>query len=120
MSQEKVDKYKQEKYNRKHAKKKRNFKKVAGYVVATLVVIAFVGYVGYSVAIATGLYTPPATTVHHEMSDAEIESARNALIQNGDQNVKVTPAATENTTAATGKATTKEKATVAEETTAAK
>ena len=31
MSQEKVDKYKQEKYNRKHATNKRNMNKIAAY-----------------------------------------------------------------------------------------
>lgn len=107
MSQEKVDKYKQEKYNRKHAKKKSNAKKIASYVVATLVVVLFIGYLGYSVAVATGLYTPPATTTQSNLSDAEIESARNALIQNGDPNVKVTPAASENTATAKSDETTK-------------
>ena len=34
MSQEKVDKYKQEKYNRKHATKKRNVKKIAEQISA--------------------------------------------------------------------------------------
>lgn len=63
MSQEKVDKYKQEKYNRKHATKKSNVKKIAAYVVTTLVAIIFIGYMGYSIAVTTGLYTP-ATTTH--------------------------------------------------------
>ena len=53
MSQAKVDKHKQEKYNRKKNVKKRNFKKIAAYVVATLIAIAFIGYIGYSVAIDT-------------------------------------------------------------------
>ena len=47
MSQAKVDKHKQEKYNRKKNVKKRNFKKIAAYVVATLIAIAFIGYIGY-------------------------------------------------------------------------
>lgn len=64
MSQAKVDKHKQEKYNRKKNVKKRNFKKIAAYVVATLIAIAFIGYIGYSVAIDTGLYTP--ATKHRE------------------------------------------------------
>lgn len=93
MSQEKVNKYKQEKYDRKHAQKKSGIKKIVSYTVATLVAIAFIGYVGYSVAIVTGWYTPPATTTASDLSDAEIESARNALIQNGDPNVKTTTAA---------------------------
>lgn len=95
MSQEKVDKYKQEKYNRKHAQKKSNVKKIASYIVATLVVVLFIGYVGYSIALSTGLYTPPVTTIHNELSDAEKESIRDVLIQNGDSNVKVTTAAAE-------------------------
>lgn len=98
MSQEKVDKYKQEKYNRKHAKKKSNVKKIASYVAATLVAVLFIGYLGYSIAVATGLYTPPTTTVHRELSEEEKESIRNVLIQNGDSNVKITPAAQENAT----------------------
>ena len=108
MSQAKVDKYKQEKYNRKHAKKKSSLKKISAYVVATLVVILFIGYLGYSVAVATGLYTPPATTIHNELSDAEKESIRNVLIQNGNTDVKVTTsAAKENTTTAKTDKTTK-------------
>lgn len=65
MSQAKVDKHKQEKYNRKKNVKKRNFKKIAAYVVATLIAIAFIGYIGYSVAIDTGLYTPANNTGKH-------------------------------------------------------
>ncbi len=108
MSQAKVDKYKQEKYNRKNVKKKSNIKKVSGYIVATLVVILFIGYLGYSVAVATGLYTPPATTIHRELSEAEKESIRNVMIQNGNTDVKVTTAAAkENTTTAKTEKTTK-------------
>lgn len=108
MSQAKVDKYKQEKYNRKNVKKKSNVKKIAAYAAATLVVILFVGYLGYSVAVATGLYTPPATTIHRELSEAEKESIRNVMIQNGNSDVKVTTsAAKENTTTAKTEKTTK-------------
>lgn len=88
MSQEKVDKYKKEKYNRKHAKKKSNVKKIVSYIVVTVIAIAFIIYIGYSVAVSTGLYTPPTTTTHVDWSDEEIESLRNTLIQNGDTNVK--------------------------------
>ena len=98
MSQKKVDMYKQEKYNRKHAKKKNHVKKVLSYVAATLVALAFVVYIGYSVAVTTGLYTPPSTSAQSNWSDAEVESLRNTLIQKGDTNVKgntETPAATE-------------------------
>lgn len=93
MSQEKVDRYKQEKYNRKHAAKKKNVKKVLTYIAVTLVAIAFVIYLGYSVAVSTGLYTPP--TQPATMSQQEIESLRQTLIDNNDPYVQV-----ETTTAA--------------------
>ncbi len=88
MSQEKVDRYKKEKYNRKNTKKTSNIKKIVYYVIATLVAIAFLVYLGYSIAVSTGLYTPPVTTTHVEWSSDEIESLRNTLIQQGDSNVK--------------------------------
>lgn len=110
MSQEKVDKYKQDKYNRKHAQKKTNVKKIFAYVISTIIAVAFIVYIGYSVAVSTGLYTPPTTTTHIEWSKDEIESLRNTLIQNGDSNVKgdtssstneaVTTAVSEETTVA--------------------
>jgi cytoskeletal protein RodZ len=106
MSQAKVDKYKQEKYNRKHAKKKKNIKKYLSYAVATLVAICFIGYLGYSVAVATGLYTPPTTTVHIERSEEEIESIRNVLIQSGDSNVQTTTAASSEETTVSDETTT--------------
>ena len=88
MSQQKVDKYKQEKYNRKHAQKKTNVKKIFAYVLSTIIAVAFIVYIGYSIAVSTGLYTPPTTTTHIEWSEDQIESLRNTLIQNGDSNVK--------------------------------
>ncbi len=106
MSQEKVDQYKKDKYNRKHSKKKTSAKKIASYTIATLAVLFFIAYLGYSVAVSTGLYTPPATTTHIELSEEEKESARNALIQAGDPNVKTTTAAAEETTASAEKNTT--------------
>ena len=85
MSQAKVDKHKQEKYNRKKNVKKRNFKKIAAYVVATLIAIAFIGYIGYSVAIDTGLYTPATTTQGSTLSKEAIESLRQQLIKTATQ-----------------------------------
>ena len=98
MSQAKVDKHKQEKYNRK-----KNVKKLAAYVVATLIAIAFIGYIGYSVAIDTGLYTPATTTQGSTLSKEAIESLRQQLIKNGDSNVqgKTSDAPTEAATTAT-------------------
>ena len=126
MSQAKVDKYKQEKYNRKNAKKKTNIKKIVSYIITTLIGIAFVVYIGYSIAVATGLYTPPVATTHVELSQSELESLRNTLIQNGDSNVRGdTSVSVDTTTAAeetTAEDTTTEKSTeeagTAEETTA--
>lgn len=97
MSQEKVDKYKQEKYKRKHAAKKTNIKKIVSYIAATLVGVAFLVYILYSVAVSTGLYTPPVETTHIERSSEEIESIRNILIQNGDKNVQPTTSSPETT-----------------------
>lgn len=88
MSQEKVDKYKQEKYNRKNVKKKSNTKKILAYIAATVIAVAFIVYIGYSVAIVTGLYTPTTTARHMELSDEELESFRNALIANSDPYVQ--------------------------------
>lgn len=124
MSQAKVDKYKQEKYNRKNAKKKTSIKKICSYVIATLVGIAFVVYIGYSIAVATGLYTPPVATTHVELSQSELESLRNTLIQNGDSNVRgdtsvsvdTTTAAEETTAETTTEESTEESGTVEETT----
>lgn len=88
MSQEKVDKYKQEKYNRKNVKKKSNAKKILAYVLATVIAVGFIIYIGYSVAIVTGLYTPTTTARHVELSDEELESFRQVLIENNDPYVQ--------------------------------
>ena len=75
-------------------------KKIAAYVVTTLVAIIFIGYMGYSIAVTTGLYTPATTTSHTELSKSQLESIRNALVQKGDSNVKGTTnnSATQTTT----------------------
>ena len=126
MSQEKVDRYKQEKYNRKNVKKKSNIKKIVSYIVATLIGIAFVVYIGYSIAVATGLYTPPVVTTHVELSQSELESLRNTLIQKGDSNVRgdtsvsvdTTTSAEETTTEGTTTQSSTEEDVTVEETTA--
>lgn len=109
MSQAKVDKYKQEKYNRKKNKKISSFKKIAAYIVCTIIAVVFVVYIGYSIGLKTGLIEKPVTTTAVERSDEEIESIRNYLIEQGDTNVK-----TDETTA-----TADEETTVTEETTVA-
>lgn len=120
MSQAKVDRYKQEKYNRKNNKKKGSAKKILSYAIVTLVGVAFVVYIGYSIAVATGMYTPPVATTHVELSQSELESLRSKLIQNGDKNVKG-ETSVDTTTASsetTSEETTAEESTTVEETTA--
>lgn len=88
MSQEKVDRYKQEKKNRKNPKKASKLKKIIPYTIATIIVLLIVGYLGISVAKETGLYTAP--TEARSWSDSEIQSFRQVLIQNTDPNVQYT------------------------------
>ena len=98
MSQEKVDKYKQEKKNRKNPKKIskiKKIKKIIPYFIATIVVVLIVGYLGISIAKETGLYNPP--TEGRTWSDEEAQSFRQVLIQNTDPNVQYTTVAPETT-----------------------
>ncbi len=93
MSQEKVDKYKQEKQNRKNPKKVSKFKRifikrVIPYGICAIIVVALLFYFGRSVAIQTNMYTPP--TEERSWSDGEIESLRQVLIQATDPNVQYT------------------------------
>ncbi len=87
MSQAKVDQYKKEKYERKHSKKKTNFKKITAYVVATVIALLFVVYMGWSVVVSTGLYEPKTT-----MSAEELESLRDVLRSKNDEYVPTTAA----------------------------
>jgi len=48
MSQEKVDKYKEQKANRKQIIKKEKRKRLIGSCVATLIGLAVIGWIGYS------------------------------------------------------------------------
>lgn len=83
MSQEKVDKRKQEKYNRKNAPKQSNIKKCFSYAGATIVAAAIIIYLGYSVAVETGLYTPPETTTAF-VSRVTAEELASQLDSSGD------------------------------------
>lgn len=83
MSQAKVDQHKKEKYARKHTQKKSNIKKILAYVVVTIIAVLAVAYLGWSVAVSTGLYEPKTT-----MSAAEKESLQNVLIQQNDPNIQ--------------------------------
>lgn len=58
MSQAKIDKYKQEKYNRKKTPKKSKGKGLLAKACVFVVLAALVVYIGYSIAIETGLITP--------------------------------------------------------------
>ncbi len=49
MSQEKVDRYKQEKANRKVILKREKRKRIAARIITTVVCAAIVGWIGYSV-----------------------------------------------------------------------
>lgn len=94
MSQAKVDKYKQQKQNRKNPQKKNKvlakIKKIIPYTIAGIVVVLILGYLGISVAKQTGLYTAP--TEPRSYSSAEIQSMRQVLIQATDPNVQYTTA----------------------------
>ncbi|WP_075717994.1 hypothetical protein [Roseburia sp. 499] len=48
MSQEKVDRYKEEKANRKKIMKREKIKKAIGSVVGTILCVVIVGWIGYS------------------------------------------------------------------------
>lgn len=99
MSQQKVDNYKKEKYNRKNAPKQSKVKSILSYVIVTLVAIALLVYLGYSIAVSTGLYTPETTaeTTTYQ-SSVTAEDLRKQLIQKGDTNVKGNTETTEETT----------------------
>lgn len=97
MSQAKVDKYKQQKQNRKKPQKKNKvlskIKKIVPYAIATAVAILIIGYLGISVAKQSGCYTPP--TEPKSYSKEEIQSIRQVLIQATDPNVQYTTAKAE-------------------------
>lgn len=104
MSQEKVNKNKQAKYARKNAPRKSKIKSICAYTGATILGIAFVVYLGYSVAVSTGLYSIPETTTAFA-STVSAKDLRKTLIQDGDSNVKG-DTSTETTTQASEEATT--------------
>ena len=97
MSQEKVDKYKQQKKNRKNPKKVSKFKKILPYIVTGIVIVLVVGFFGISIGKQTGLITTP--TEYTSWSDAEVQSLRQLAIQQTDPNVQYTTLAEQNTKA---------------------
>lgn len=108
MSQAKVEKHKQEKYGRKNTPKQSKFKKYLAYAGATLVAAALIIYMGYSVAIETGLYKPEEKTTAY-VGTASVKDLKSKLATSGDP---IGLYDTETTAAA--------ETTAAEETTAAK
>lgn len=84
MSQEKVEKRKQEKYGRKTTPKQSNIKKFFSYAGVTVVAAVIIIYFGYSIAIETGLYTPPETTTAF-VSRVTAEELASTLDASGDQ-----------------------------------
>lgn len=94
MSQEKVDKYKKQKKDRKNPKNTNKvfskIKKLIPYVIAGVVALLILGYLGISVAKQTGCYTPP--TEARSWNSEEIASLRQVLIDQTDPNVQYTTA----------------------------
>ena len=89
MSQEKVDRYKEEKKNRKKIVKKQRFQSILFKTAGTLVAVILVGWIGYSAydAIALGAtadsktYSMDTTAVDeylNEMAAAQTESESEA------------------------------------------
>lgn len=82
MSQEKVNKYKEEKLNRKKiiAKQKRNA--AIRNSILSLVIVGFVAFVGYSVY-KDYIYEEPTETevATYSLSESEITSAWNAYLE---------------------------------------
>lgn len=121
MSQQKVDNYKQEKYNRKNAPKKSKVKTIIAYIAIAIVAIAILVYLGYSIAVSTGIYTPPETTTTYS-SEVSAEDLRKQLIEDGDSNVKDISddeTATEAETTSEDETATEDDTTVEDETTTA-
>ena len=76
MSQEKVAKYKEEKANRKEIMKKQKIAKITRNSIVTLVLVAVVGWVGYS-AVAYYQDNKPRKTV--EVDYAALNEYTNGL-----------------------------------------
>ncbi|MBE5958334.1 MAG: hypothetical protein E7254_05665 [Lachnospiraceae bacterium] len=76
MSQEKIDRYKQAKYDRKNAPKKSHIKKYLAYAATTVVAVALIVYLGYSVGLELGMIKKeePTTTYVGTATKEELES----------------------------------------------
>lgn len=114
MSQAKVEKHKQEKYNRKNNTKQSRVKEYLGYAAAALVALALIIYLGYSVAIETGLYKPEETTTAY-VSSITAEELASKLDSSGDSIGFYNKAKTEAQTQAAEKASNEESTTITEE-----
>lgn len=76
MSQEKVDRYKNEKANRKKIMKKQKIKHAMSLTLVTLICVVCVGYIGYS---AYGLYESNKTVETTEVNIDAINEYLNSV-----------------------------------------
>ena len=74
MSQEKVDKYKQEKANRKKTMAKEKLKKKLYILLGAVITAAFVGWIGWSV------YTEKKAAAEQESMIASLQAELNAMV----------------------------------------
>ena len=73
MSQAKVDKYKAEKANRKEIMKKEKRNKLITRIVGTVIGLALVGWIGYSV------YDSISTQIAYTLIDVDLSAAEDYL-----------------------------------------
>lgn len=73
MSQEKVNKYKEEKANRKQIMKRERRNRIIGRIVGTVICLAIVGWLGYSV------YDSAAKKSAASQTEANLEAMQNYL-----------------------------------------
>lgn len=82
MSQEKVDKYKAEKANRKQNLKKEKYKLIAGRICAVVVVLAIIGWGGYSIYTR---YEDTKPTNYIDVDTSAISDYQNSLTPEQEQ-----------------------------------
>ena len=78
MSQAKVDRYKEEKANRKKIMKQEKVKHVLRNLAASAVIIALVGWVGYSVY---GIYEDHQPRQSVEVDYSAVDSYLNSIVE---------------------------------------
>ncbi len=78
MSQEKVDRYKEEKANRKKNMQKAKYKSIAARICAVAVCIAIVGWGGYSIY---DRYEKNQPTKYLEVDPSAIQNYQSSIIE---------------------------------------